>query len=85
MGSMSVERCDGKDSAVMRMISPKITKTHQEHQIFEDMMPMEDVHEPPVEEESVNEVESQVSRNNEEEAEEPMRSQEEDLQREEEI
>ena len=74
MGLTSVERCDGKDFVAMRAISPKITKTHMEHQIFEDMMPMEDVCEPPMEEEFINEVESQVSQNNKEEVEEPMRS-----------
>ena len=31
IGSTSVERCDGKDFAAMRMISPKITKTHLKH------------------------------------------------------
>ena len=50
MGSTSVERCDGKDFVAMRMIAPKIMKTHREHQIFEDMMPMEDVCKPPMEE-----------------------------------
>ena len=53
--------------------------------MFEDMIPMEDVREPPMEEESVNEVESQVSRNNEEEPEEFVRRQKEGLQEEEEI
>ena len=79
MGLTLVERCEGKDFVAMRMIALKITKTHQEHQIFEDMIPMEDVREPPMEENSVNEIESQVSRNNEEEAEKSVRSQEEDM------
>ena len=64
MGSTSVERCDRKDFVAMRMITPKITKTHQEHQTFKGMMPMKDVREPPIEEDSVNQEESQNSRNN---------------------
>ena len=49
MGSTSVERWDGKDFVAMRMIAPTITRTHQEHQMFEDKLPMEDVREPPLE------------------------------------
>ena len=85
MGSTLVERYEGKDFVAMRMIALKITKTHQEHQIFEDMIPMEDVREPPMEENFVNEIESQVLRNNEQEAEESVRSQEEDMQEVEEV
>ena len=43
MGLTYVEEYGGKEFVVFRMMSPKITKTHKDHQIFEDMMPMEDV------------------------------------------
>ena len=58
MGVMSVERWDGKDFVAMRMIAPTITRNHQEHQMFEDMLPLEDARDPPLEEETVDEVES---------------------------
>ena len=85
MGSTSVEKYKGKDFVAMRMVAPIITRTHQEHQIFEDMMPMEDIREPPMEENSVDKIESQVPRNNEDEEEEPVRSQGEDLHEREEV
>ena len=64
------------------MISPKITKTHQEHLIFEDVMAMEEVQEPLLEEDSVNQGESQISRNNdvEEGSEDSVRQMEENSQ-----
>ena len=84
MGSTSVERWEGKDFVAMRMIAPTITRTHQEHQMFEDMLPMEDVREPSLEQDTVNEVESQGSRTNEGEPEEPVESEVEDLREQEE-
>ena len=52
----------------VQMMSRKITKTYQEHAIFEDMMPLEGLREPSQEEDSVNQGESQRSRNDENEA-----------------
>ena len=79
MGLTSVERWEGKDFVAMRMLAPTNAKIHQEHQMFEDMLPMEDVREPSLEQDTVNEVESQGSRTNEGEPEEPVGSEGEDL------
>ena len=54
VGLTSVEKCGEREVVAVRIMSPKITKTHQEHAVFEDMMPMEDVCEPLHEEDSVN-------------------------------
>ena len=41
VGSTSVERCREGNMVAIRMMSPKITRTHQEDIVFEDMMPLE--------------------------------------------
>ena len=46
IGSTSVEECGGRDFVVVRLISPKITTTHWECLIFEDMLLLEDGQEP---------------------------------------
>ena len=46
-------------------MSPNITRTHQEHVVFEDMRPLEGVRELIREKDYVNQEESQSSMNNE--------------------
>ena len=62
VGSPSVERCGEGDVVVVRMMTPNITKAHEEHAIFEDVMPLEDIREPLCKEDMVNQEESQGSR-----------------------
>ena len=57
-----MERCGEGDVVVVRMMTPNITKAHEEHAIFEDVMPLEDIREPLCKEDMVNQEESQGSR-----------------------
>ena len=43
IGLTSVEKCGETEVVAVRMMSPKTMKIHQEHVVFEDMMPLEDV------------------------------------------
>ena len=68
MGPTSIEECGRRDFVAVRLISPKITKTHQEHFIFKDMLLLEDIQEP-LQEDSAIQGESQSFRNNNDEEE----------------
>ena len=46
IGSTSIEECGGTELVAVGLINPKITNTHKEHFIFEDMLPLVDMREP---------------------------------------
>ena len=45
IGSTSIEELGGREFVVVRLMNPRITKIHEEHVIFEDMLSLVDVRE----------------------------------------
>ena len=46
IGSTFAEECGGREFVAVRLMNPKITKTHQEHIIFEDILPVLEIQKP---------------------------------------
>ena len=54
MRAVLIEDVGGREFVAVRLMNPEITKTHKEHELFDDMLTLMDVREKEEEGDSVN-------------------------------